>query len=98
MSEGDASEGDASEENASEGDASETTELPAAEEISEVMVLEEIADPELTLPVWEATGHVEIDSALELMQSLDPDSIHTHAEVLGEVHGRLHELMSQLDR
>jgi hypothetical protein len=93
MSEGDASEGDASEENASE-----TTELPAAEEISEVMVLEEIADPELTLPVWEATGHVEIDSALELMQSLDPDSIHTHAEVLGEVHGRLHELMSQLDR
>lgn len=87
-----------SEGDASEGDASETTELPAAEEISEVMVLEEIADPELTLPVWEATGHVEIDSALELMQSLDPDSIHTHAEVLGEVHGRLHELMSQLDR
>ncbi len=82
----------------SEGELSETTELPAAEEISEVMVLEEIADPELTLPVWEATGHVEIDSALELMQSLDPDSIHTHAEVLGEVHGRLHELMSQLDR
>ena len=68
------------------------------EELSEVMLLEEIADPELTLPVWEATGNAEIDSALELMQSLDPDSIHTHAEVLGEVHGRLHELMSQLDR
>lgn len=68
------------------------------EELSEVMVLEEIADPELTLPVWEATGNAEIDSALELLQSLDPDSIHTHAEVLGEVHGRLHELMSQLDR
>lgn len=68
------------------------------EELSEVLLLEEIADPELTLPVWEATGNAEIDSALELMQSLDPDSIHTHAEVLGEVHGRLHELMSQLDR
>lgn len=77
---------------------SETDADSMTEELSEVMVLEEIADPELTLPVWEATGNAEIDSALELMQSLDPDSIHTHAEVLGEVHGRLHELMSQLDR
>lgn len=77
---------------------SESVESPATEEAAEVMLLEEIADPELTLPVWEATGHVDIDSALELMQTLDPDSIHTHAEVLGEVHGRLHELMSQLDR
>ena len=77
---------------------SETDADSMTEELSEVMLLEEIADPELTLPVWEATGNAEIDSALELMQSLDPDSIHTHAEVLGEVHGRLHELMSQLDR
>lgn len=76
----------------------ETDAASMTEELSEVMLLEEIADPELTLPVWEATGNAEIDSALELMQSLDPDSIHTHAEVLGEVHGRLHELMSQLDR
>jgi hypothetical protein len=82
----------------SEWENSDSAESPESVEISEVMLLEEIADPELTLPVWEATGHSEIDSALELLQSLDPDKIHTHAEVLGEVHGRLHELMSQLDR
>ncbi len=67
-------------------------------EMPEVMVLEEVADPELSLPVWEATGNGEVDLALELMQGIDPDSIHTHAEVLSEVHGRLHNLMSQLDR
>lgn len=67
-------------------------------EDNDVLVLEEVADPELVLPVWEATGNAEVDAALELMQSLDPDSIHTHVNVLGEVHGRLHQLMSNLDR
>lgn len=68
------------------------------EATNDVMVLEEIADPELTLPVWEATGNADVDSALELMQDIDPESIHTHAEILSTVHGRLHNLMSQLDR
>lgn len=69
-----------------------------AEGVDEVLVLEEISDPELVLPVWEATGNAEVDSALELIQVLDPELIHEHAEVLGEVHGRLHGLMANLDR
>lgn len=82
----------------SESDNLHREKVPVTGEISEVMVLEEIADPELTLPVWEATGNGEVDLALELMQGIDPDSIHTHAEILSEVHSRLHTLMSQLDR
>ena len=68
------------------------------EVVDEVMVLEEVSDPELLLPVWEATGNGEVDSALELIQVLDSELIHEHAEVLGEVHGRLHGLMANLDR
>ena len=68
------------------------------EVVDEVMVLEEVSDPELLLPVWEATGNAEVDSALELIQVLDSELIHEHAEVLGEVHGRLHGLMANLDR
>lgn len=66
--------------------------------VEDVMLLEEITDPELVLPVWEATGNAEVDSALELIQMLDQENIHEHAEVLGEVHGRLHNLMANLDR
>lgn len=73
-------------------------EADLAEGVDEVLVLEEISDPELVLPVWEATGNAEVDSALELIQVLDPELIHEHAEVLGEVHGRLHGLMANLDR
>ena len=67
-------------------------------EVDDVLVLEEITDPELVLPVWEATGNPDVDSTLELIQGLDSGRIHEHAEVLGEVHGRLHNLMANLDR
>lgn len=68
------------------------------EDSTHVMLLDEIADPDLILPMWEASGHAEVDQVLETLQSLDPDHVHTHAEVLSNVHGRLYELMSQLDR
>lgn len=75
-----------------------TQEVNQATESDEVLLLEEITDPELVLPVWEATGNPDVDSALELIQGLDSERVHDHAEVLGEVHGRLHNLMANLDR
>ncbi|MCF8530158.1 MAG: hypothetical protein K9G12_06305 [Candidatus Nanopelagicales bacterium] len=73
-------------------------EIGNTEDTAEVLVLDEVTDPELVLPVWEATGNPEVDGALELIQGIDPDDIHSHAEILGTVHGQLHDLMSQLDR
>lgn len=64
----------------------------------DILVLDEVTDPELALPVWEATGNAEVDSALEMIQLLDPDNIHEHADALGKVHEKLHNLMANLDR
>lgn len=75
-----------------------TVQVDEVAESDDVLLLEEITDPELLLPVWEATGNPDVDFALELIQSLDSERIHEHAEVLGEVHGRLHNLMANLDR
>jgi hypothetical protein len=66
--------------------------------MSEILVLDEIVDPELALPIWEATGNPEVDESLELIQALDSDNLHAHVDVLREVHGRLHELMANIDR
>ncbi len=81
-----------------------TDETPVVEADSDadaqgdVMLLAEATDPDLVLPVWEATGNVEVDQALEMIQLLDSEDVHQHPEVLGEVHSQLHGLMSQLDR
>ena len=69
-----------------------------ADSEEEVMLLAEASDPDLVLPVWEATGNHEVDQALEMIQTLDSENVHQHPEVLGEVHAQLHGLMSQLDR
>jgi len=69
-----------------------------AEAEGHVMLLAEATDPDLVLPVWEATGNVEVDQALEMIQLLDSEDVHQHPEVLGQVHSQLHSLMSQLDR
>jgi len=64
----------------------------------EVLVLDEIVDPELALPIWEATGNPDVDAALELIQGIDSENVHAHAEILNEVHGRLHAVMANIDR
>jgi hypothetical protein len=64
----------------------------------EVLVLDEIIDPELALPIWEATGNPEVDAALELIQTLDSEDIHSHVDVLNEVHSQLHAHMASIDR
>ncbi len=67
-------------------------------ESDDLLVLEEVADFELVLPVWEATGNGEIDSALELIQAIDLEDIHSHHGILTEVHDRLRDVMVNLDR
>ncbi len=67
-------------------------------ESDDLLVLEEVADFELVLPVWEATGNGEIDSALELIQAIDLEDIHSHHGILTEVHDQLRDVMVNLDR
>ncbi len=67
-------------------------------ESDDLLVLEEVADFELVLPVWEATGNGEIDSALELIQAIDLEDIRSHHGILTEVHDRLRDVMVNLDR
>lgn len=60
-----------------------------------VMVLEEI-DVALVLPVWEPTGDLQVDAALEVLATLDDLSIHDHAEVLASVHSSLHQRLTDI--
>jgi hypothetical protein len=67
-------------------------------EPEDLLVLDEVVDSELVLPVWEATGNIEIDSALELIQAIDLEDIHSHQAILTQVHDRLRDVMVNLDR
>ena len=63
----------------------------------EPFVLIEEVEEELVLPVWEPTGEPRVDSALDLLASLDPDDIHSHAAVFDEVHQQLRGTLVDLD-
>jgi hypothetical protein len=64
----------------------------------DILLLDEAIDSELILPVWEATGNVEIDSVLEKIQALDLEDIHSHHGILTDVHDRLQDIMVNLER
>jgi hypothetical protein len=64
----------------------------------DLLVLDEVVDAELVLPMWEATGNSEVDSALELIQAIDLEEIHSHHGILTQVHDRLRNVMVNLDR
>lgn len=49
------------------------------------------------LPVWEATGEPRVDAALDLLGTIDPDDVHSHAEVFSEVHRQLRATLTHLD-
>lgn len=50
----------------------------AAEGEADVLVLDEVPDPDSVLPVWEPTGHPAVDSALEQLHSLEGADIGEH--------------------
>ncbi len=68
----------------------------AGETEQDLVLLEEVED-ELVLPVWEPTGEHRVDAALDLLTSLDPDDVATHAPVFDEVHQQLRQTLSDLD-
>jgi hypothetical protein len=67
-------------------------------EDQDLLVLDEMVDTDLVLPMWEATGNAEVDSALELIQVIDLEEIHSHHGILTQVHDRLRDVMVNLDR
>ncbi len=69
-----------------------------ASEGQDLLVLDEMVDADLVLPMWEATGNSEVDSALELIQGIDLEDIHSHHGILTQVHDRLRDVMVNLDR
>ncbi len=63
----------------------------------EDLVLVEEVEEELVLPVWEPTGEHRVDAALDLLTTLDPDDVSTHAPVFDEVHQQLRSTLADLD-
>lgn len=74
------------------------TESELVSESQDLLVLDEMVDADLVLPMWEATGNTEVDSALELIQGIDLEEIHSHHGILTQVHDRLRDVMVNLDR
>ncbi len=66
------------------------------DDIDDVLVLE-VVDDALVLPVWEPTGVARVDEALDDLTRLDPDDVHHHAEVYDAIHQRLRGTLSDLD-
>lgn len=67
------------------------------EESESVMVLDEVDDPELVLPMWEPTGEPRVDGALDSLSILDSSEVSGHATVFAEVHGGLRQVLADLD-
>jgi hypothetical protein len=67
---------------------------PSSED--DIMVMQ-VVDEELVLPVWEPTGEARVDGALALLETLDPDDVHQHAQVYHDIHGRLREALTDVD-
>jgi hypothetical protein len=67
-------------------------------EDDDVLLLEEVeVETELVLPVWEPTGDAQVDAALDLLTTLDPDDVHQHAAVFDEIHQGLRGRLTDLD-
>jgi hypothetical protein len=81
-----------------ESESESVSESELVSESQDLLVLDEMVDADLVLPMWEATGNSEVDSALELIQAIDLEDIHSHHGILTQVHDRLRDVMVNLDR
>lgn len=68
---------------------------PAMEE--EILVLEDVPDPDLVLPVWEPTGVPDVDVALERLSVITEDALNDHPEIFGAIHADLRHVLGDLD-
>lgn len=60
----------------------------------DVLVLEEMPDPDAVLPVWEPTGHPTVDAALEQLHAVSGTALGDHAAIYERVQ---HSLRATLD-
>ena len=65
-------------------------------EQEEVLVLDEAPDPDTVLPVWEPTGHANVDAALEGLHALDGADVAEHAAHLDAIERSLREVLDGL--
>lgn len=55
------------------------------------------AQPAMVVPELEATGHVEVDAALERLRVLSERPTGAHPDLYDGVHQRLQEVLAQID-
>jgi hypothetical protein len=63
----------------------------------EILVLEDVPDPDLILPVWEPTGVTAVDIALERLSVIADAGLSEHPEVFGSIHADLRHVLGDLD-
>lgn len=62
----------------------------------EVLVLDEVPDPDSVLPVWEPTGHPSVDAALEELHAVSGAELGDHAEIYERVQQSLRATLDGL--
>lgn len=72
---------------------------PSAEAIdeNELLVLDDVPDPDLVLPVWEPTGVSAVDGALDRLRLITESDLADHPEVYGSIHVDLRQVLGDLD-
>lgn len=81
-----------------EADAREVVESQTVEfdEVEEILVLDEVPDPQATLPVWEPTGNAAVDAALEELHAVAQTDLGEHAEIYERVQQSLRATLDGL--
>jgi hypothetical protein len=71
-------------------------EAVGSEESEEILVLDEVPDPQATLPVWEPTGNTAVDAALEDLHAVAQSDLAEHAEIYERVQQSLRATLDGL--
>lgn len=68
----------------------------AADSVEEILVLDEAPDPQAALPVWEPTGNVAVDAALEDLHAVAHADLSDHAQIYERVQQSLRGTLDDL--
>ncbi len=69
---------------------------PTESEMEKILVLDEAPDPQAALPVWEPTGNVAVDAALEELHAVAQSDLGEHAEIYERVQQSLRATLDGL--
>ena len=73
-----------------------TTLSDVVETADDVLVLEEMPDPDAVLPVWEPTGNPTVDAALEELHAVSGAELGDHAAIYDRVQQSLRATLDGL--